>query len=256
VQNDSSDLGAHPLDQIVELVAPRSWGDFLLKLVLIQALLAGLYICKEVMLGMELAHMTFPDVRPVFVLGLPFICFSLSIMWHQRTLHERLADLAVTDVLTNLANRRGFLHSVSDGEAFAKGGILLLLDVDHFKQVNDKFGHCVGDQCLVAVARRLQSLARVEDCVGRYGGEEFVMFLNGAATRHLDSIHDRLTMVPWPFGRATALLRRWPKRITQCTKPRTQAERACFEAVGWPPRIAPPECVPEAILRAHGSTVI
>jgi len=184
----------HPLDRIVDLIAPRSRGDFVLKLFLIQVLLAGLYICKEVLLGMELAEMTFPDVRPVFVLGFPFIWFSLSIMWHQRKLHEKLADLAVTDVLTSLANRRGFLQMVSDGDVFERDGILLLLDVDHFKRVNDSLGHGVGDQCLVAVARRLQSLARVEDCVARYGGEEFVMFLNGAAEVHLNSIRDRLTM--------------------------------------------------------------
>lgn len=99
---------------------------------------------------------------------------------------SRLETQASRDALTGLYNR-GFLEEwLSDQlarskEAGQQGRVhdvgVVLLDLDYFKQVNDRFGHLVGDQVLIAFARRLESLVRGEDIVGRFGGEEFLVLL-------------------------------------------------------------------------------
>ena len=97
---------------------------------------------------------------------------------------ERLAELASTDPLTGVANRRCFDEALQaewsraqrDGSTIS----LLLLDVDHFKAYNDQYGHQQGDACLCTVATALQSgVMRPGDLVARYGGEEFVILLPG-----------------------------------------------------------------------------
>jgi diguanylate cyclase (GGDEF)-like protein len=93
-----------------------------------------------------------------------------------------LERATLIDALTGVGNRRAFDQTLErewhranrDGESVA----LLLIDVDHFKKMNDGFGHQRGDECLVAVARALErALPRVVDFIARYGGEEFACIL-------------------------------------------------------------------------------
>lgn len=90
-----------------------------------------------------------------------------------------LLEAAETDVLTSLANRRKTLrvlaHEFDRAERYGRPLSLVMLDIDHFKQVNDSFGHPVGDEVLRAVARRIQRKMRVSDHFGRWGGEEFLL---------------------------------------------------------------------------------
>lgn len=93
-----------------------------------------------------------------------------------RAAREHVAELALTDELTGLPNRRAFRSFLF--RLIAEGGrgrnfALVMLDIDHFKRVNDDYGHQVGDQVLVAVGRCLSQRVRSVDFVGRYGGEEF-----------------------------------------------------------------------------------
>lgn len=97
------------------------------------------------------------------------------------------------DALTGLANRR-HLRELLTAQALADGfqGGLLMLDVDHFKRVNDEQGHSVGDQVLIEVARRLGSAVRADDLVCRWGGEEFLVHAPGLSGEALDALAQRL----------------------------------------------------------------
>jgi len=103
-------------------------------------------------------------------------------MTEQTDLQARLADLAATDALTRLPNRRSFDERLSAAWALASDArhplSIIMIDVDHFKAFNDHYGHDAGDRCLEAVAQALRSVVhRPLDLVARYGGEEFVVLL-------------------------------------------------------------------------------
>lgn len=94
---------------------------------------------------------------------------------------DGLSELSLKDPLTGLGNRR-YLHAALERaiETVARSGdavLLLLIDIDHFKHINDAHGHLVGDQVLQAVANRLALCVRPMDMVARYGGEEFALLL-------------------------------------------------------------------------------
>lgn len=93
---------------------------------------------------------------------------------------EQLAQLSYTDALTGLGNRRALLIQLERWLRMPEQrvpGSLLLIDIDFFKQVNDRFGHAEGDLALCEVARQLQQSIRSQDSVIRHGGEEFVVWL-------------------------------------------------------------------------------
>ncbi|MEH3145465.1 MAG: GGDEF domain-containing protein [Methylobacterium frigidaeris] len=94
----------------------------------------------------------------------------------------KLSRLAETDALTGLANRRGLFAAL--GRRAGMGGCLsgatLLIDIDHFKSINDTHGHENGDRVLVGFAERLRGVVRTEDVVARWGGEEFLVVLGQA----------------------------------------------------------------------------
>lgn len=99
----------------------------------------------------------------------------------QKKQQEKLTFLANHDSLTGLLNRRKVLSSLNDelerASRYQHPISLMILDIDHFKRINDNFGHQAGDAVLKEVALRLQSTARQTDFVGRYGGEEFLIVL-------------------------------------------------------------------------------
>ena len=109
-----------------------------------------------------------------------------------RLLHE-----AFHDKLTQLPNRAVFLDRVTkllqrgerkDADCFA----VLFLDLDRFKVVNDSLGHLIGDQLLMALAKRLEESLRPGDTVARFGGDEFAMLLDGAGTEEASGVADRI----------------------------------------------------------------
>ena len=102
----------------------------------------------------------------------------------RNTLHEQslaLKALSITDELTGLLNRREIKHRAEVILNLAKRTLkpmsLLMVDVDHFKRINDNHGHQQGDEVLQALSQVLQQVARDSDIVGRFGGEEFVLIL-------------------------------------------------------------------------------
>lgn len=98
-----------------------------------------------------------------------------------KAVRDALAHEATTDPLTGLLNRRGLDLRAAEAVALSRrhGRPLgcLMVDLDHFKRINDTLGHPVGDQVLKAVADRIQQLTRISDLAARYGGEEFLVLL-------------------------------------------------------------------------------
>ena len=104
--------------------------------------------------------------------------------------------LAVTDTLTDTYNRRKFDEIVADEHRFAEHEkspfSLIMLDLDHFKMVNDQFGHSVGDQVLKHLCRLIRGLIRQGDFLIRWGGEEFVLLLPGTAIQEAGPFAERI----------------------------------------------------------------
>ncbi|MGZ9236007.1 MAG: GGDEF domain-containing protein, partial [Anaerolineales bacterium] len=96
-------------------------------------------------------------------------------------LNAEVQRLAITDSLTGLYNRRGFFElshrEVERAKRFDHFFSIIILDIDHFKEINDTHGHETGDLVLEKVARRLGAQLRKVDILGRYGGEEFALLL-------------------------------------------------------------------------------
>lgn len=90
----------------------------------------------------------------------------------------RLLHSSQTDPLCGLLNKKAFL-SLSQGLSCGKEAAVFFIDLDQFKQVNDTFGHAVGDEVLIAAARAIQSQFRSTDLIGRYGGDEFIVLAPG-----------------------------------------------------------------------------
>ena len=119
------------------------------------------------------------------------------------TTRAQMDDLHVAahaDPLTGIANRRGFLARIDALPPTARRGCIAILDLDHFKQVNDQSGHDEGDRLLAAFASRLSAQLRRVDMVARWGGEEFVVFLPGC-------IEDEAS---WSLSRIASLMRSDP----------------------------------------------
>ena len=92
-----------------------------------------------------------------------------------------LEELSVTDELTGVANRRGFRvelrKALADAKRFSRGGVLVMIDLDGFKLVNDRYGHIAGDAVLGMVAGVLEGYVRRSDTVARLGGDEFAVIM-------------------------------------------------------------------------------
>jgi diguanylate cyclase (GGDEF)-like protein len=105
----------------------------------------------------------------------------ISDATHWKDLELRLQELALTDELTKLRNRRYLLEAgateIARAQRFSRSLSLVMLDIDHFKRINDEFGHAMGDSTLQAFANILKQHCRASDVVARTGGEEFVILL-------------------------------------------------------------------------------
>ena len=151
-------------------------------------------------LGFEVATLLLGVVTAAFVLGSPWLLpavFVLVAVLHRSTLVNELEGAARTDTKTGLLNA-GAWHSLADqhllrAERRGTPVAVLMIDLDHFKRVNDRFGHLAGDRTLKAVAVCLKEELRGYDAVGRFGGEEFIALLDGVATETATNTAVRIT---------------------------------------------------------------
>jgi two-component system, cell cycle response regulator len=161
-----------------------------------------------------------------------------------KAVHDGLAETAARDGLTGLFNRRELDTRAEQAVALAarhrRPLSCLLLDIDHFKSVNDTYGHAAGDAVLREAARRICSASRISDIIGRYGGEEFVALLpeTGAdgAVAAADKLRAELAGSPVGAGdtaitvRASVGVAVWGDGMGTATDLYAAADRALYRA--------------------------
>jgi two-component system, cell cycle response regulator len=121
---------------------------------------------------------------------------SLGLALNNAMIHSKFQKLAAVDGLTNVYNRRfgmerlkeDFSRSVRDRSNLS----LAMVDIDHFKKVNDTYGHLVGDKVIVLIAAIIKKALRDGDIVVRYGGEEFLLVLHGASCGDAEVVCERI----------------------------------------------------------------
>lgn len=122
--------------------------------------------------------------------------FSYQDVTQQKIAEEKLRNLAITDSLTQVYNRRHFFslaqNELNRAVRYNRELSIILFDIDHFKSVNDTFGHLIGDQVLETLASYCKSNLRSFDIIGRYGGEEFIILLPETSLKRASQIAERL----------------------------------------------------------------
>ena len=121
---------------------------------------------------------------------------SIGLAINNVLTHQRFQKLAAYDPLTNIYNRRfgmerlkeSFNHAVREGSSLS----CAMFDIDHFKAINDTYGHLVGDKVIVMVAQTIKKVLRDGDMVIRYGGEEFLVVMQGASTEDAKIVCERI----------------------------------------------------------------
>jgi diguanylate cyclase (GGDEF)-like protein len=137
----------------------------------------GEVVSAEALMGHKPPSWSSLSARLIEVDGrLAYLLWSYDISAHKH-LEGQLRELATTDALTGLNNRRSFLDKgatlLEHCRRHHQPCAVLMLDIDHFKSINDRFGHQAGDEALIACAQALRDTLRESDVVGRLGGEEF-----------------------------------------------------------------------------------
>lgn len=159
--------------------------------VFVQSVQFGEELQGRVALGAAGRRLVMEDER-----ALALVATELGGPMRMAALVGEAQRLAATDSLTGLYNRRAFIEMVERDVSLALRHSwpmsLLLLDIDHFKQVNDQFGHAAGDDVLAAVAETLGQTVRKSDLVARWGGEEFVVALTHTAASGARVMAERL----------------------------------------------------------------
>ena len=136
-------------------------------------------------------------VIPIILAGPLFFYLTLKLR-ELAVANHRLQELASTDALTACLNRGAFTTLVDGhldrlpGMGGDRQGALLVIDADHFKSINDRYGHHCGDDALRAIADAIRSSVRKGDLIGRLGGEEFGVFLKGASPQVAALVAERI----------------------------------------------------------------
>jgi diguanylate cyclase (GGDEF)-like protein len=194
----------------------------------------GSLLALPFVLGACLLYLyTYPislDAEGLIDLGNALLCGVLIIVFvhlyetRRAFAHQQLQQMARTDALTGVANRGSFQQSLEQSIFEAQRSearfVLVILDVDHFKAVNDQYGHDAGDQALRHICNCLNQRRRITDTLGRLGGEEFGLLLRNTdstgAEPLVEALREQLCRQPMQFGTeaisltATFGLAEWP----------------------------------------------
>ncbi len=143
---------------------------------------------------------------PIYIFVTYFIMRGIKDSRELKELHKRMEKLLRTDDLTGLSNRRSFMEylgkMVSRAQRHSQPLSVIVADVDNFKNINDTYGHNVGDDVLVALGKIFQDETRQEDMAARIGGEEFAIILaeadEKAAVQVAERIREKISQIYFP----------------------------------------------------------
>ncbi len=177
---------------IMRVLALQKRRDYVVKpLAVLVVFTTLLTLVSRLALGAE--WQTLPaTVAIASLVQLPFTILAFALVTYMDRIQTQLAELAMTDVLTGLPNRRAFVAQAGRAQTKGQPGFVLIIDADHFKRINDTYGHAVGDRCLQAIAKRLNDVRRPHDLVGRIGGEEFGAFMPYSTMEEIHTVGGRL----------------------------------------------------------------
>lgn len=156
-----------------------------------------------------------------FWLALPsLVLYPILFAWvsHQTAIRlaehkRRLERMSARDGMTGVFNRRHWELLLSQEyeqcRRYHREAVILIIDIDHFKCINDTWGHDVGDEAIIAVTRQLQLTLRAADVVGRFGGDEFAVIMSGTGAQNaiaaMTRVHERLAGLTLPCAPQVAL---------------------------------------------------
>ncbi|MDW8405972.1 GGDEF domain-containing protein, partial [Chloroflexus sp.] len=172
-------------------------------------IVTGLYGLSVAILGGQiLFSMPHEAIEPglqslqVYGMGAIFLCFIYIVSRYRAQTqrlqieYELMEEWAFVDMLTGLANRRrceqALREAVARNQRYGEVFTICLWDIDHFKQINDTYGHEGGDQVLRRMARLTRDTIRVNDVIGRWGGEEFFLLLPSTQLAEAEQLAERL----------------------------------------------------------------
>ena len=215
---------------------------------LVLSFMISLHVLSFLLLPVDLMARIYVDIVPLAVLlNIVGTMVVGGLLDRERRSIERelaLSEETMRDPLTGIANRRGFERLVERsverrGTAPGGGSALLVIDLDHFKAVNDTFGHEVGDRVLTQLGARLETCVRSGDIVARFGGEEFVVFLPATPEDAAMAVAERLrcAISDDPFKIAGIAIRvtvsvgaHWEANLVRCAAAFASADRALYAA--------------------------
>lgn len=164
-------------DRIFEYITPqpsdRIWKYYLAWM----AAIIMLYLFQKFMFDGSLEYGIVQPLRTILFIGSPTVLLGLYSLRKLRFFTEENFKLARQDVLTGLWNRRALQEHI-DRKFSGSSGAIILMDIDKFKSINDRYGHAAGDLCLRQVAEFVQSTLPAGGLVGRWGGDEFLAILD------------------------------------------------------------------------------
>ncbi len=156
---------------------------------------------KEGLVGMIGLANKFSDYSSADAAFLQPLCDALAGLFYaveqeqaRVRAEEQLKNLAMTDPLTGIPNRRAFIEHCARLKNSPTGYVLAILDIDHFKKVNDTYGHATGDEMIRMIGRKLQYCLRSDDYGARLGGEEFALLIEHTEVDQVHLLLDNLRL--------------------------------------------------------------
>ena len=180
------------------IVGTLFWIASSLYLLMAILMLGRAFYAAQVDIAVFDSFATWPVNAYTFMLGAvsQFFISSLFVLMLSYKLNQKLESIATIDGLTGVLNRRGLEDAAIKMQDICKrinlSMAILLIDIDHFKKVNDKYGHLTGDDVLRHLSKEVASVLRSSDVLGRYGGEEFCVFLPNTTETDAVALAERI----------------------------------------------------------------